>query len=261
MHSNKKYDCTIDLHRQQYGTTDFDRHKRVTHEGLGQHERFIIEEYLQPHLRVLEIGCGTGRISFGMEDELGFSSIVATDFLDTFIEEAQRMGSERDSGVRFQVAEVTSLPFEDNSFDAIVCLGVVLSHLPHRKHRIQALSECYRVLKHEGFLLLDVMNISYRKWHMRLLRLLTKVSRAIRNPHGYERNCLPRLGSAGKFDPLFLARNKPVLHYFTPGELVFDLCSRRFLVMNVITSLDDLEKQRFREHGAGITAVARKMEC
>jgi len=37
--------------------------------------------------------------------------------------------------------------FEDNSFDAIVCLGGVLSHIVNRKQRIKAINESIRVAK------------------------------------------------------------------------------------------------------------------
>ncbi len=255
---------TIEIHRKQYETTDFERHKKITLEGLREYERFFISKYLkQPHLPTLEIGCGTGRISFGMEGELGFSNITATDFVEKMIETARGIAIERKSSIKFETCNVMELPFEDDSFEYIVLFGVVLSHLPHRKQRIQALQECHRVLNCDGgILLVNVINFLYKGWYMPFLKVLTKLSRTISNPYGYENNSLPRLGTGGKFDLMFLRKDKPVLHYYYPDELVFDLLSSNFNVVELITtsnSLDNnLANEGFCNDGHKIYVVGRK---
>ena len=196
-----------------------------------------------------------------MEQELGFSSIVATDIVERFIEQAQRTGSEVNSAVEFRTALATALPFEDGAFSQIVCLGVVLSHLPHRRQRIQALQECHRALKVGGVLVLNTMNILRRAWYIPILKLAVGIRRAISNPHGYERTSLPRVGTGGRFDPCFLRKDKPTLHYYSPGELVFDLASCGIHVVKLLTagdSLDGLENEAFREDGYNIYVVGRK---
>ncbi len=259
-HKNNNH--TIDVHKRQYATSDFERHKKITLEGLRKWERFFISKYLtQPHFPTLEIGCGTGRISFGMEQEFGFSNITATDFVETFIEKAREIASKRNSSIKFKNCNVMDLPFDDNSFQYVVCLGVVLSHLPHRKQRIQALKECHRVLKDGGIVLVNTMNILYKRWYMPFLKILTRLTRIISNPYDYENNSLPRLGSGGKFDPMFLRVDKPVLHYYYPDELVFDLLSSNLTVVSLITtsnSLNNLENERFLNDGANIYIVGKK---
>lgn len=50
-------------------------------------------------------------------------------------------------------------------------------------------------------------------------------------PYGYKNNSLPRLCSGGKFDPLFLRKDKSILHYYYPDELVSDLLSQNFNII------------------------------
>ena len=153
------------------------------------------------------------------------------------------------------------LPFEDNSFQYIVCLGVVLSHLPHRRQRIQVLQECHRVLKDEGILLVNTMNFLSKRGYMPFLKVLITFRRAISSPYDYENNSLPRLGTRGKFDLTFLRKDKPALHYYYPDELVFDLLSSNFSVVELITtsnSLDNLNNEGFCNDGTNIYVVGKK---
>jgi len=262
VNSRKDKNYAIEIHKEQYAKSEFEVRKKNSLEGLWDFERFLISENLtQPLSPTLEIGCGTGRISLGMESDFGFLNITATDFVDEYINRAKEIALERKSSVKFETCSATELPFENNSFQYVVCLGVVLSHLPNRNQRIQALKECQRVLKDGGVLLINTMNILQKKWYMPFLKFLTKVTRIFNNPYDYEDNCLPRLGTSGKFDPLFLRTNKPALYYYYPDELVFDLISSGFFISKLITtsnSLDDLENERFLHSGSNIYAVAKK---
>jgi ubiquinone/menaquinone biosynthesis C-methylase UbiE len=254
-------DHTIEIHKKQYSTNDFEKHRSMALIGLQKHERSIISRYFkEKSSSTLEIGCGTGRIAFGIEDELGFksSNIIATDFVDKYISTAKEIAVEKKSSIEFKTCGATKLPFKDNSFKYVVGLGVVLSHLPHRWQRIQALQECYRVLEEGGILILSTMNICSGKWYMPLLKGLTKVARLISNPYGYESNSLPRLGVGSKFDPLFLRKDKPVLHYYYADELAHDLLSSNFNIVDFNTTNAMVKNEKFCRQGQNIYIVGEK---
>jgi ubiquinone/menaquinone biosynthesis C-methylase UbiE len=98
---------------------------------------------------ILDVGSGAGQIAGHL---LEFSDreaqITCTDLSAQMLRRArQRLKSDRPS---FVVADVTSLPFADASFDGITC-GYVLEHVPEPA---KGLSELARVLAKGGRMLL-----------------------------------------------------------------------------------------------------------
>jgi len=107
---------------------------------------------LEPR-RVLEVACGTGVLTRALSRALPESaSIVATDLNDAMIEHAQRVGTQRD--VTWRQADAMSLPFEDGSFDAVVCQFSVMFF----PDRVAAYREVRRVLGPGGTFLFSVWN-------------------------------------------------------------------------------------------------------
>jgi SAM-dependent methyltransferase len=101
--------------------------------------------------RVLEVACGTGRVTGPLVRALpAGGSLVATDLNESMLEHARR--NVEDRRVRWQVADAAALPFEAASFDAVVC-GFGLMFVPDKK---KALSEARRVLVQGGTLLATV---------------------------------------------------------------------------------------------------------
>ena len=74
---------------------------------------------LQPS-RILETAAGTGIVTRAVNAALPTAEVVATDINPAVVEfAAQRFESER---VTFQVADAQQLPFDDESFDLVLCL-------------------------------------------------------------------------------------------------------------------------------------------
>lgn len=101
---------------------------------------------------VLEIACGTGVVTRRLRDHLpADAKIVATDLNEGMIEVARRKFRDGEA-VEWRQADATSLPFADESFDAVVCqFGFMF--FPDKP---AALSEARRVLKPGGRLLFNV---------------------------------------------------------------------------------------------------------
>lgn len=102
--------------------------------------------------KVLDIGCGSGQFIAILMQSLGsFDSITGVDVDDGVLEEA---GSKfRSETFNFIKASSLSLPFEDASFD-FVSISKALHHVEDDR---QALGEMKRVLKRDGYFLINEM--------------------------------------------------------------------------------------------------------
>jgi ubiquinone/menaquinone biosynthesis C-methylase UbiE len=108
---------------------------------------------LRPGDRVLDVGCGTGRLSRVFAERVAPTGSV--DGIDAAVEMIKRASSKaRKRGVpaTFQVAFAQELPFPDASFDAVACI-LALHHVAEDDQQT-AVEEMYRVLKPGGQLLI-----------------------------------------------------------------------------------------------------------
>src|SRR5690349_5198930 len=104
---------------------------------------------LQPR-RVLETAAGTGAVTRALHEALPDAEIVATDLNQPMLDvNAQHVGSDR---VRFVEADAQQLPFEDGSFDLVLCqFGAMFFPDKVRGH-----AEAQRVLATGGHYLLAI---------------------------------------------------------------------------------------------------------
>jgi len=105
----------------------------------------------RPPGRVLEIAAGTGAVTRAMDAALPAStSIVATDLNPAMLARAAEVWKGR--AVEWRPADAQQLPFEDASFDAVVCqFGVMFF-----PDKVKAFSEARRVLRKGGVFLFNV---------------------------------------------------------------------------------------------------------
>ncbi len=95
--------------------------------------------------KVLEIACGTGRVTRHIRQTISDSAeLVATDLNPGMIEVAK--GALNEMNVEFCIADAQALPFDDESFDCVVCqFGFMF--VPDKP---KAFRETFRVLKKDG---------------------------------------------------------------------------------------------------------------
>lgn len=94
--------------------------------------------------RILETAAGTGIVTRAMHQALPKASIVATDLNEEMLAvAAKRLNGDQ---VSFQIANAQGLPFDDDSFDLVVCqFGIMF--FPDRP---KANGEAHRVLRSGG---------------------------------------------------------------------------------------------------------------
>ncbi len=107
---------------------------------------------LAQNARVLDAGCGIGGSSRILARQFN-CQVIGIDLADKFIPAAnfltQCMALE--NLVNFQQGSILDLPFEENTFDAILCQHVLMNI----KDKSMAVKEFFRVLKPEGKLILN----------------------------------------------------------------------------------------------------------
>jgi ubiquinone/menaquinone biosynthesis C-methylase UbiE len=110
---------------------------------------------LQEGERVLEVGCGTGVLSFLSKLRVGETGEVAgIDIAPKMIAKAEEKASKAGLDIAFKVASIDELPYPDGYFDVVIS-SLMLHHLPLAIKR-KGLGEVRRVLKDDGrFFLCD----------------------------------------------------------------------------------------------------------
>ena len=102
--------------------------------------------------RILETAAGTGVVTEALHRAVPAAKIVATDLNQPMLDVAARRAG--DEEVSFQLADAQELPFEDSSFDLVVCqFGVMFF-----PDKVRGNSEARRVLREGGCYLLVVWN-------------------------------------------------------------------------------------------------------
>jgi len=117
--------------------------------GLWESEKKVFFEYIPKDARVLELGCGAGRVSIGLS-QAGYADITATDFSPAMVEAAAQLAATRAPDVKCAVCDATKIAFPDESFDAVIFAFNGLMQIPRRESRVAALREIGRVLRRGG---------------------------------------------------------------------------------------------------------------
>jgi ubiquinone/menaquinone biosynthesis C-methylase UbiE len=94
--------------------------------------------------RVLDVGCGTGSLTFALPSIANVSQVAAIDFSPVFVADA--ISRNTDPRIRIQQGDATALPFPDASFDRAYAL-LVLHFVPEAA---TAIGEMRRVVRPGG---------------------------------------------------------------------------------------------------------------
>jgi len=91
--------------------------------------------------RILDVGCGTGRLAFALVERCQPTELQGVDFSPAYVAHAQRHN--RDPRITFQTGDACALDFPDRSFDRVLSL-LVLHFVPSAE---RAVAEMRRVAR------------------------------------------------------------------------------------------------------------------
>lgn len=205
--------------------------------------RWVFDQFkITPGSRILELGCGSGKLWLNNLDQIGSDwQITLSDFSEGMLQEARHNLGKSQQRFRFQIIDAQSLPFDDASLD-IVIANHMFYHVPDRT---KALSEIRRVLKADGRLYASTVGES----HLReIWELTSRVDRAFAhtrksNPFTLENGAeqLARwFGSITLYrydDALVITEPEPLIEYILSGS------ARTVFVGEKLQRLRDLLKQ------------------
>ncbi len=139
---------------------------------------------------ILDVGCGTGSLTFTLAKHAGLKAIAAIDYSDVFVEAAIRANS--DPRITIRQADACALPFADGEFDRALSL-LVLHFVPEAG---KAVAEMARVVRPGGVVAAAVWDHYGGMSGMRLLldtaAMIDPKARAVR--HRYAFQPMMRLG-------------------------------------------------------------------
>ncbi len=111
---------------------------------------------------ILDVATGTGKQAFAFAKR-GYA-VTGIDLSEAMLKVANK--NNKYSNVKFEVADATNLPFEDNSFD-VTCVSLALHDMP-LTIREKVMTEMNRVTKLQGI----IMIVDYALPENRIMRFL-----------------------------------------------------------------------------------------
>ncbi len=175
---------------------------------------------------VLEAGCGDGAVIISLQKLFKVKG-YGVDFAPSAKQQAYCLMQEESQNFQFVLSDIRVLPFAENSFDKIVCLGVV----EHMKDPVEPIRELYRVLKPGGHAVIMTPNFYS----------CGVLDRIVQEYFGYW-----KMGYQKEFSPQKLSSfveqagfKKPLMYAVTRGILPKDSNFRKY------ASLVDLILNRF----------------
>ena len=139
--------------------------------------------------KVLDVGCGTGSLTFALTKFADLDEITAIDYSPIFVEAANRRNT--DPRIKIQQADACALPFEDGAFDRALAL-LVLHFVPEAG---KAVAEMRRVVRPGGVVAATVWDHLGGMPGMRMMldtvAVLTEGGQQLRNRYCFQPLMLP----------------------------------------------------------------------
>jgi 2-polyprenyl-3-methyl-5-hydroxy-6-metoxy-1,4-benzoquinol methylase len=121
--------------------------------------KWMIEEYLtNPEMRILDVGCGTGRHAINLATK-GYNNITGVDLSPSLIRAAKENAKAKNVRVDFRVGDAREMHFE-NEFDAAICLCEgAFGLLENDDENYKVLKAVHKSLKQGGIFILTTLNL------------------------------------------------------------------------------------------------------
>lgn len=124
-------------------------------QGLTPEEAALLTRLFPEPCRIANLGCGAGREALALWRQ--GHRVVALDISRAMLRAARQFAAEQQAELPLVwMPNPLRLPLSDASFDGVIALAQLLSHIPGGKARIALLAEVRRVLAPGGFFVASV---------------------------------------------------------------------------------------------------------
>jgi len=173
----------------------------------------LFKEYIKEGERVLDSGCGNGRLLELFKD--CNVDYIGIDNSEKLLEIARNKHPQQ----KFQLADSLSLPFPNDYFNKIFSIAV-FHHIPSKELRLRFLKEAKRALRPDGLLILTVWNLWQRPKTLKLLFKFTMLKVAGKSKLDFKDIFVSWGGSRAKASlPPWQKKTDRYIHCFTKNEL------------------------------------------
>jgi ubiquinone/menaquinone biosynthesis C-methylase UbiE len=117
-------------------------------------ELTYLKKLLSKNKNILDLACGFGRFTIPLAKQ-GYN-IEGIDISPNLLKEAKKRAKEENLKITFKLGDMRKLPYKDKSFDIILCMWSAFIELHKKQDQIKALKEMLRIIKKDGFALLEM---------------------------------------------------------------------------------------------------------
>ncbi len=200
----------------------------------------LFKEYIRDGQKILDLGCGNGRLYKFLKDQNLNVDYYGLDNAEKLISICKEKYPE--VADRFKVGEIFKLPYDESQFDVVICIAT-FHHLSDYTQRINTLEQVRRVLKPGGYLLMT----NWHLWHRPFLKYFfsqfrQKVSR--------KDLIFPWKSADGQ------VQCQRYYHAFTKGELKRLFKKSNFKIEKIFLHQNSLKKESGR--GIDVVTIVRK---
>jgi len=192
-------------------------------------ERKAIERYFRSDGgRVLDVGCGVGRVSHLLH-ERGYE-ITGIDISEPLVAKARSLFPDID----FRVEDVRDTPFDSVSFEYAIFSYFGIDYVLPKAERIRALREIHRLLKPGGILVLS----SHNSWHPFVPLSVRDLGMALKDVYDLylRRKNRERIGSPYKIESVPLGEIE--IYLTNPISQWIQLCECGYTPLDVLGTHD-----------------------
>lgn len=125
-------------------------------------EAHMMTTYLRCRGNLLDVGCGTGRLSFLLSDRC--APVDAFDLVPEVVASAKRRLEREGGPLRFFVADATNIPAPSGVYDNVIFGYNGIEGIPTPELREKALREIHRVLRRGGRFVFSTKSCFTREW-------------------------------------------------------------------------------------------------
>lgn len=134
-------------------------HARRTAQNSAQ---FLLP-HIQPHFRILDLGCGPGTITADLAALVPQGSVVGVDAVESILDRARSLADSRGlKNLTYEAGDGNNLRFKDGEFDIVFCHQLV----QHVNDPVGVLKEMRRVCRNNGGIVAareaDYLSFSWR---------------------------------------------------------------------------------------------------